>query len=100
MYYTTHIIYGMTNWLKGYKPITVELKLDEYTFNGKNTYIRKDALEGRTLVEMYELGIGEPLKPNWVKKRWNDGRGEKKDGGWGFTALVNEKSNDYIVKWK
>jgi hypothetical protein len=89
----------MTNWMKGYKPIAVELKLDEYTLYGSTTYIRKDAWAGRTLGEMYELGIGEPLKPNWVNKRWNDGRGEKKDGGWGFSATVNGKGNDYIVKW-
>jgi len=92
MYFIICIIYGM----KGYKPIVVELKLDEYILHDFTTYIRKGAWEGKTLGEMYKEGIGEPLKSNWVNKRWNDGRGEKKDGGWGFTG---DDANDYIVKW-
>jgi len=96
--YDTHH-FGMTDWMKGYKPIVIELKLDEYTLERLPPwgarYIRKDAWSGRTLKEMYELD-NEPPKPNWVGKRWNDGRGEKKDGGWGFTG---DDANDYIVKW-
>lgn len=71
----------------------IELKKNEYILHECSTYIRKDAWTN-TLAELYQGGLGEKHKPNWVNKRCS---GMIRVPDWWGGCF--EDGQEFIVKW-